>query len=249
MDRSPEKRQPAYARWEEELCGLLVKEDGREAESGISPSPPLRIQIDDRERNEALLAGLNAFDDVVLTICRLQAGDFQIDDAVLVERKTASDFAVSLLDGRLFTQAARLVREPIRPAMLLEGDAKDWRSLGVSREAIQGALISLSLVFDIPVLRSTTPEESARLLRYTGRQLLRARSEGQIPCRRVKAKRRSTRQRHILQALPGIGPGRAKRLLETFGSIRACLAADEKALASVEGIGAATAKLIVETVE
>lgn len=209
----------------------------------------LHIHVDDRERNKVLLEKLQSFEDVAITAVRLTTGDFQIDHAVLVERKTASDFAASLLDGRLFIQAARLVRMPIRPAILLEGTASDWRGLGVSREAIQGALISLALIFDIPVLRATSPEESARLLHYTGIQLLRAHTNGQIPNRRLKPKRRSTRQRHILQSLPGVGPERAKRLLAHFGSVRECLNANQAELAAIEGIGADTAKTIIETVE
>jgi ERCC4-type nuclease len=39
---------------------------------------------------------------------RLAAGDYLIDDEVLVGRKTVGDFVASLIDGRLFPQAARL---------------------------------------------------------------------------------------------------------------------------------------------
>src|SRR5690606_10512615 len=112
-----------------------------------------------------------------------------------------------------------------------------------------GALISLMLVFDIPVLRSNSPAETVRLLVYTGRQLIRARTGEQTPIRQFKAKRRATRKRRVLQALPGIGPDRARRLLEYFGSVRACLAADTETLAKIEGIGPATAQKIVDTVE
>jgi len=37
-------------------------------------------------------------------------------------------------------------------------------------EAIQGALISVSVILGIPVLRSRDAEESARLMRYAGRR-------------------------------------------------------------------------------
>ncbi len=53
----------------------------------------------------------------------------------------------------------------------------------------------------------------------------------------------------MLQAIPGVGPDRANQLLETFGSVRACLAADEDTLASIPGIGPVTARRIIETVE
>lgn len=209
----------------------------------------LRIEIDDRERNQDLLTALRGIDGLDIKCVRLDVGDFRIDDAVVVERKTAADFAASIVDGRLFSQASRMVQSPLRPAYIIEGAVDDWKSLKVARPALQGALISLMLVFDIPVLRSNGPEETARLLRYTGQQLIRARGDGCIPIRQIKAKRRSTRKYRVLQSLPGIGPDRAKRLLEHFGSVRACLAADAEQLSAIEGIGPTTARKIVETVE
>ena len=41
----------------------------------------------------------------------------------------------------------------------------------MTREAIQGALINVSLILGIPVLRSRDAEESARIMLYAGRQL------------------------------------------------------------------------------
>jgi hypothetical protein len=51
-------------------------------------------------------------------------------------------------------------------------------------------------------------------------------------------------QLHILQGLPGIGPERARLLLEVFGSVEAVLTASEEALRSVDGIGTTTVKRI-----
>lgn len=209
----------------------------------------LRIEIDNRERNHDLLAKLRLLENLEVTTTRLETGDFRIDDSVLIERKTAADFAASLIDGRLFSQASRIVQSPLRPAYIIEGNTKDWKALKLKRPALQGALISLMLIFDIPVLRSNGPEETARLLFYAGQQLIRARTGERIPTRQIKAKRRSTRQRRVLQSLPGIGPDRAKRLLEHFGSVRACLAAEPDQLAAINGIGPTTARRIIETVE
>jgi len=43
--------------------------------------------------------------EVELRIGRLVAGDYRVEESVLIERKTASDFAQSLVTGRLFEQA------------------------------------------------------------------------------------------------------------------------------------------------
>ena len=44
-----------------------------------------------------------------------------------------------------------------------------------------------------------------------------------------------------MQGLPGVGPERAARLLERFGSVQAIMAASADDLASVDGIGEKTA--------
>ena len=47
-----------------------------------------------------------------------------------------------------------------------------------------------------------------------------------------------------MQGLPGIGREKAKRLLDTFGSVEAVMKAASKELQSVEGIGQRTAERI-----
>jgi hypothetical protein len=58
---------------------------------------------------------------VVVRIEHLGVGDYSIDGAVLIERKTATDFAQSLMDGRLFSQAKQMANSPLRTAYILEG--------------------------------------------------------------------------------------------------------------------------------
>jgi excinuclease UvrABC nuclease subunit len=49
-------------------------------------------------------------------------------------------------------------------------------------------------------------------------------------------------QSRILQGLPGVGPERARRLLDRFGTIEAVIAAPAEGLAAVPGIGKGTAE-------
>jgi DNA excision repair protein ERCC-4 len=204
----------------------------------------IQIAVDDRERPSGVLAELEKSGGVVVKIEHLALGDYCIDGAVLIERKTAADFAQSLIDGRLFGQAARMTASSLRPAYILEGSSAEWFGLGVSREALQGALVTLMLIFDVPVFRSSDPAESARLMLYIGSQLVRLRDPGYVPYRQAKAKRKKTAQIRILQSLPGVGLDRAKRLLERFGTVRACFGASIEELMGVEGIGSKTAASI-----
>ena len=170
----------------------------------------------------------------------MSLGDYQVGDDLLFERKTLRDFAASICDGRLFGQSRRLVAAPLKAVCVLEGRTSDLERCGMTREAMQGALISMSVVFGIPVLRSMNPEETACLICYTSRQI--TRSRGGVY--RKSGPRTSTKRRiqmHVLQGLPGIGPERAERLLGSLGSIENIVLADEEKLARIPGIGCKTA--------
>lgn len=88
-----------------------------------------------------------------------------------------------------------------RPAYIIEGTGAEWSILGVSREALQGAMVTLLIIFDIPVFKPADPAESIRLILYTGSQLVRLRDPGYVPYRQAKAKRKKTQQLRILQNL------------------------------------------------
>ena len=114
----------------------------------------IQIMVDDHERSSGLVPKLEKLRTVVVKIEHLSLDDYCTDGAVLIERKTGADFAQSLIDGRLFGQAARMATSSLRPAYILEGSSAERSGLGVSREALQGALVTLTLIFDVPVFRS-----------------------------------------------------------------------------------------------
>ena len=211
--------------------------------------PPFRVTVDDREAGSGTVEALRDLAEVDLIVERLPLGDYAWDDRLLFERKTLIDLAASLKDGRLLRQASRLAAAPMRSVLILEGTARDLAASGMRREAIQGALVTITVVLGIPLLRAKDPAESARLMRYTARQCralrdvsTRSAHPRHFPAKRPKGKRKT--QLHILQGLPGIGPKRAHRLLERFGSVEAALTATDEELASVSGLGPHTADVI-----
>jgi ERCC4-type nuclease len=66
------------------------------------------IVVNDRERPSGVVAELEKAGKAIVKIEHLSVGDYCVDGAVLIERKTAVDFAQSLMDGRLFSQAGRM---------------------------------------------------------------------------------------------------------------------------------------------
>ena len=211
-------------------------------------TPLITILIDDRERAGPVpdaLARAGVFD---LRIGRLALGDYLVDGRFLFERKTLPDLALSIKDGRLFSQALRLAESPLQAGLILEGTASDLDGSSMRWEAIQGALVTLALFIGLPLLRSRTPAETARSFEFAalqGRKL----ASGALPRRGQRPKGKTALQRHLLQGLPGVGPARAARLLERFGTVEAVVTADAMALAAVPSIGKNTAQRVRWAVE
>ncbi len=203
----------------------------------------IRIVVDHRERNSGVPEALDHLQDVELQIEHLPLGDYLIDGTLLFERKCLLDLTLSIKDARLFRQAGRLAADRRHAAFILEGTSNDLKPSRMSREAIQGALIAVTIGYGLPLLRSMNPAETARLMIYTARQA-HAWSIGALLRRARRPRTKQRTQLHLLQGLPRIGPERAKRLLATFGSVEAVLRADVDELTMVDGIGATTAEKI-----
>ena len=204
---------------------------------------PIHIIADDRECKSEVINSLSEIETVEVSIRRLAMGDYQIDNRLIVERKTLKDFAISIIDGRLFKQMIRLANTNSKGVLILEGTVNGTIEIGVTREAMQGALINVSLILGIPVLRSKDPSETAKLMVYIARQI-ESMAGGGVQRHGYRPKNIRKRQLFILQGLPGVGPERAERLLSRFGSVEAAISASSRELQSVNGIGKSIADKI-----
>jgi len=200
------------------------------------------VVVDDRERVAEIWDLLQAAEDVEVSRARLTTGDFEVADTFCFERKTVDDFFTSLVDGRLFAQAERLRNGAGRPVFLVEGPNVVLKERKVSRECLQGALVTLMLLFDLPLFRTFDQKETARVLLYTGRQLVRRVTERNVRLAGRAPRRLRGKQLRVLQSLPGVGPDRALALLERFGSVRSVMTAEKKEWLEVSGIGKRTAR-------
>jgi DNA excision repair protein ERCC-4 len=205
-----------------------------------------QLSVDFSERHATVLDLARACDDFDVHMTHLPVGDYCINGGVVVERKTYADFATSLVDGRLFPQAAALARSPHRPVVLLEGP-KPRHMPDVHPHALKGALVSLAVMWRLPVLHARDPEDSLLTLRILAQQL--GNSEQRV-LRRYdrKPKRIASRRLYVLQGLSGVGPALAQRLLIRFGSVERVITADEESLTQVRGIGSEKAARIRELV-
>jgi DNA excision repair protein ERCC-4 len=214
------------------------------SETGSQPARH-QLLVDPSERHAALVDLVSQCDEFDVYMERLTVGDYYLDHGVVIERKTYADFAVSLADGRLFRQAARLSRCPHRPVILLEGP-RPPRMPEVHPHALKGAVASLAVMWRLPVLWARDPEDSLRILRFLARQL--RSSAGGLKRYDRKPKRLASRKLYMLQGLPGVGPALANRLLVEFGSVERVVTADEEELKRVRGVGRQTAARIRDLV-
>jgi len=94
----------------------------------------------------------------------LPTGDYWIGDKIIVERKTLSDFLVSIINDRIFQQAYNIRQSGKNGLIILECDRSIVDSSLISRNAVQGALIYLTVFIGIPVIRSLNIHEISNLL-------------------------------------------------------------------------------------
>ena len=108
-------------------------------------------------------------------------------------------------------------------------------------------MVSLAVMWHLPVIQARDPEDSLRVLRFIAHQL-RNSDPGILHRYDQKPKRLASRKLYVLQGLPGIGPALASRLLLQFGSIERVVAADEVTLTEVRSVGRKKAARIRELV-
>ncbi len=114
----------------------------------------INFVVDSREVSSGVLEVLLDHSDIDVTVQHLAVGDYLIDDSLLVERKRLPDLVNSIKEGRLFSQARRLTDSGLRNMIILEGTGEDLARSDMRRKAIQGALISVTHFYGLPLMRS-----------------------------------------------------------------------------------------------
>lgn len=193
------------------------------------------IRTDMREQNSRVVPWLTAYADIRLEFSALPNADYVLSDSVAVERKEAGDFASSIIDRRLFGQAAKMKAEFERPILLIEGDLSGIRS-GISPDALRGAVSFITVLEGITVVQTATAQETAALLRT----MVRHAQEGlgyQTSLREPKPKATNLYAEYLVEGLPGVGRHRAQQLLLHFGTPAAIMRASAEGLGRVAGIG------------
>jgi len=200
------------------------------------------LKIDFREQRSGIVGEIEKLtNQLTIEMCMLSAGDYWIGDKIIVERKTLSDFLISIKTGRIFQQAYRIAQSGKNGLIILEGDKSMVDSSFMSRKAVQGALIHLTVFLGIPVIRSLNIHETATLLfdifhQCQHQELPRQKQiKSGTPGIRISKKQRQ--KLFILHNITGIGTKKALMLLKSFSTIENIINASSADLTKVRGIG------------
>ncbi len=205
------------------------------------------IWVDYRERCSGVIESLKK-KGYEYEVKSLQVGDY-IVSGTYIERKTSPDFIVSLKTGRLFKQIKELKKQGRQQLLIIEGlPLKLIR--GASYQAIDGALIAIAVSWQLPVLYSECPAETAEILNRIRKQIIK---RSDLKSRKIYLKKKSRyhpiQKKKILESMPTIGPHLANGLLDKFGSLEKIFNASEQELMKIKGIGKGKAKKIKDVIK
>ncbi|MCJ7450501.1 MAG: DEAD/DEAH box helicase [Candidatus Nanohaloarchaeota archaeon QJJ-9] len=205
----------------------------------------LIIYVDDRENR---IAKELSKKEVKVRKKRLNIADFIVSDRAAVERKTTKDFSDSIVDQRLFTQVQELKEEFEKPIIIIEGESL-YGHRDIHPNAIRGALSSIVLDYQIPIVWTKDEEETVENLIA----LAKREQEEQDRGISIRGEQRPTTekelQKYVVSGLPNISDKLAERLLEKFGSVKEVFNSSETELKKVEGIGEGKAERIREIID
>jgi DNA excision repair protein ERCC-4 len=118
---------------------------------GQENTKKILLKIDFREQRSGIIEEIQKFTgQISFEISALPTGDYWIGDRIIIERKTISNFLNSIKTGRIFQQAYRMAQTGKNGLIILEGDQLKIESGAMSRQAVQGALLHITVFLGNP---------------------------------------------------------------------------------------------------
>ena len=204
----------------------------------------LRIIVDERERKSGIPDLLKSIG-MNIEMKTLPIGDYIVAPETIVERKSIRDLMASIFDGRLFDQCTRLKEHFEHPIVLMEGNVDEIEEITENPMIFYGALSTVVLDFNIPVIPTPSAAHTAKLL--VSMCSRKDAPQGPYLKKIKKSSDLGKQQLSVLCSLPGVGDKFAVRLLTKFGTPLKVFGATTAELAKVEGLGEARAKKIKKT--
>jgi Fanconi anemia group M protein len=209
----------------------------------MEEEPKEKIIVDYREKN-SLVASYLIKQGFEVEFKELKIGDYLVKD-VIIERKTVQDFISSMINHRLINQIEEL-KQYENKLLIIEGISEQElyreENTNINPNAIRGFLLSILLSHKIPLIFSKNSEDTAKFI-----NVLSKRKNKEI---NLNAKKKTLNKKEqlqfIIESFPGIGPKKAKKLLEKFGSIQNIITASTEDLKDILGVQAENIREIIE---
>ena len=201
------------------------------------------ILADNREQNNRIVKELINLGIPVKT-AQLESADYILSDRVGVELKKVPDFVASIIDGRLLDQVRELKKNFGRALLIIEGDEDLYSIRKVHANAIRGMIASIVLDFNVPILYTKSPPDTAGLLAVMAKR--EQNKETNLNEHINKPYTLSEQQEYLVSSIQGVGLNTAKLLLEHFTSLKNLINASEEEISSIKGIGKKTAEKLVK---
>ncbi len=202
----------------------------------------VKIFADYREKGSNVLKEL--LDKVELNLEKLAIGDFLLSTRVAVEYKTVQDFVDSILDGRLLSQLKELIKYE-RPIIIIEGIEDIYSVRKIHPNSIRGMIATITVSYGIPLIQTRNAKDTAEyLISIAKREQINEKNEIQHHYKKPESIKEQ--QEYFISALPNIGMGGARPLLNHFKSVKNIVNATEKELQDVDLIGPKKSKTLKE---
>ncbi len=171
----------------------------------------------------------------------LAIGDFIASKDVAIERKEHNDFISSIINGRVFKQAGELKKNFKKPIIIIEGYSNNTN---INPNALKGALASLLLDYNISIINTRNPMDTARMIYWIAKREQVDKNKDVVFKTGKKPKDKKRFQEMIVSSLPGVSTVISKRLLKHFKNVEKVFSSSEEELQEVEGIGKVLANKI-----
>ncbi len=191
-----------------------------------------KILIDYREKNSLVPAHLKKLG-FEIDFKELKVADYIVKD-IAIERKTISDFKISMINKRLVKQLEEL-QQYENKLLIIEGIEQEEiyndSNEGINGNALRSFLLSIVLNHKIPIIFTKNSEDTSKFISILAKK---RKKEISMKVKKKTADKKEQIQ-FILEGFPGIGPKTAKKLLEKLETLQNIFSAPQEELKKIIG--------------
>lgn len=229
-----------------EFTLLTEEKTNQTLQKYISNDQVVAVLADHREKGNRIVKELIDLGISVKT-GQLESADYLVSGKVGVELKKVPDFVASIVDGRIIDQVRDLKNNFEKAILIIEGEEDIYAIRKVHANAIRGMLSSIVLGFQVPVLYTKNPRDTAALLAVMAKREQDTSRNFSFHERKPHSSKQQ--QEFLVTALPSIGVTSARNLLNHFDSVKNLVNSTKEEIMKVEGIGQKTAEKLIKLFE